>query len=63
MYKRQGYEVCEKIKSNKNLTHIPIYYITAIPESEVKEEHKAEGLLLKPFNFPEFDEVLNYLNK
>ena len=61
-----GYEVCEKIKSNKNLKHIPLYYITAIPESDVREkleETKADGLLLKPFNFLEFEEVFNYLNK
>lgn len=58
-----GYEVYEKIKSNKNLNHIPIFYITAIPESEVREEPKAEGLLLKPFNFREFEDVFDYLKK
>jgi len=59
-----GYEVCEKIKSNKNLKKIPLYFITAIPESDVREkleETKAEGLLLKPFNFSEFEDVFNYL--
>lgn len=59
-----GYEVCERIKSNKNFNHIPIFYMTAIPESEVIEkieETKAEGLLLKPFNFSEFEAVFNYL--
>ena len=59
-----GYDVCEKIKSNKNLKHIPLYYITAIPESDVREKlevTKAEGLLLKPFNFSEFEDILNYL--
>ena len=59
-----GYDVCEKIKSNKNLKHIPLYYITAIPESDVRkklEVTKAEGLLLKPFNFSEFEDIFNYL--
>ena len=59
-----GYDVCEKIKSNKNLKHIPLYYITAIPESDVREKlevTKAEGLLLKPFNFSEFEDIFNYL--
>ena len=59
-----GYEVCERIKSNKNFNHIPIFYMTAIPESEViekLEKTKVEGLLLKPFNFSEFEAVFNYL--
>ena len=59
-----GYEVCEKIKSNTNLKNIPTFYITAIPESDVKEkleETNADGLLLKPFNFSEFEEIFDYL--
>jgi len=52
-----GYDICSEIKNNKNTHNIPVYYITAIPESEVKsklKETKADGFLLKPFNFSEF---------
>lgn len=59
-----GYEICKKIKSNKNFKDIPIFYITAIPESEVKvmiDETMADGYFLKPFNFPEFEKLFTLL--
>ncbi len=60
-----GYDVCKKIKSLEKFKKIPIFYITAIPESEVSEkleETGAEGFLLKPFNFPDFKILFDYLN-
>ncbi len=64
--KTNGYEICKMIKSNDNLRDVLIYYITAIPGNELEEnmdETKADGYFLKPFNFPEFDILLNYLSK
>ncbi|MFX1280732.1 MAG: response regulator [Promethearchaeota archaeon] len=60
-----GYEVCKKIKLVDRFKHIPIYYISAIPESEVSgklQETGAEGFLRKPFNFPDFKILMEYLN-
>ena len=60
-----GYDVCNQIKSNETTKDIPVYYITAIPESEVKTkliETQADGFLLKPFNFSDFEEILKIFN-
>jgi len=59
-----GYEICKSIKSTSKLKDIPIFYITAVPESEVKEKLKitgADGYFLKPFDMSKFNLVLNYL--
>lgn len=59
-----GYEICNKIKSNENLKEIPVFYITAIPESEVvkkTKETRANGFFLKPFNFSQFEILFDYL--
>jgi DNA-binding response OmpR family regulator len=60
-----GYEICKQIKLNDKLKDIPIFYITAIPESEVSKrinETGAEGYLRKPFNFTDFNPIFEYLN-
>ena len=59
-----GYEICKSIKSTSKLRNIPIFYITAVPETEVKEKLKitgADGYFLKPFDMSKFNIVLNYL--
>jgi len=59
-----GYEICKKIKSNKKLNTIPIYFITALPRSEVMdkmEETGADGYFLKPFDFSKFNVLFNNL--
>jgi len=59
-----GYEICNQIKSNEKLKDIPVFYITAIPESEVIERLKdtgANGFFLKPFNFSQFEILFDYL--
>ncbi|MCK4383532.1 MAG: response regulator [Candidatus Lokiarchaeota archaeon] len=59
-----GYEICNKIKSDENLKEIPVFYITAIPESEIVEkleETGANGFFLKPFNFSQFEILFDYL--
>jgi CheY-like chemotaxis protein len=59
-----GFELCKIIKSDKKLKNIPIFYVTAIPDTEVSkktQETGAEGFILKPFDLAEFDVVLQYL--
>jgi CheY-like chemotaxis protein len=59
-----GYDICKQIKSNKNFKDIPIFYLTAIPGSEVEknmEETEADGFILKPFDFSDFEVVLQNL--
>ena len=59
-----GYEICKSIKSTSKLKDIPIFYITAVPEAEVKEKLKttgADGYFLKPFDMSQFNIVMSYL--
>jgi CheY-like chemotaxis protein len=59
-----GYDVCKKIKDDENYKDLPVFYITAIPESEVSkriEETRADGYFLKPFKFPKFEVLFKYL--
>lgn len=62
-----GYEICKKIKFDekyKRFRDIPIYFITAVPESEVSKKINgsgAEGFLSKPFEFPSFEILFSYL--
>lgn len=49
-----GYEICKMIKSDKILKNIPVYYITAVTESEVYKNLKetgANGYFLKLNNY------------
>ena len=58
-----GYEICKKIKSDEDYNDIPIFFITAVPENEVKpkiKETMADGYFLKPFNFSEFEKLFDY---
>jgi CheY-like chemotaxis protein len=55
-----GYELCKRIKENDEFKDIPIYFLTAIPETEVEkklEETGADGYILKPFDFSDFEIV------
>lgn len=59
-----GYDICKELKSKKKFKHIPIYYITAIPLSEVKKHVKttgADGFFLKPFKMTEFNVLFDFL--
>jgi DNA-binding response OmpR family regulator len=59
-----GYDICKKIKANKNLKDIKVFLLTAIPGSEVKknfEDSKANGYILKPFDFSDFEVIFQYL--
>ncbi|TXT58149.1 MAG: Signal transduction response regulator [Promethearchaeota archaeon] len=59
-----GYDLCKMIKSDKKYKEIPVYLLTAIPGSEVKkklDEIKADGYILKPFDFSDFEHLFKYL--
>ena len=59
-----GFELCKMIKSEKELKHIPIFYVSAIPDKEISkriEDTEAEGYILKPFDLAEFDVLFQYL--
>jgi len=59
-----GYDICKQIKSNKNFRNIAVYLLTAIPGSEVEknlEESNADGYILKPFDFSDFEVIFQYL--
>ena len=60
-----GYEICKIIKSDDQLKHIPIFYITAVASYEVEKrihDTGAQGFFLKPFNFPEFEILFKLLS-
>ena len=59
-----GYEICKKMKSINRLKNVPVFYITAVPHSEVDEkveETGAHGYFLKPFDFSKFEILFSYL--
>lgn len=59
-----GYDICKTIKSDKEYKDIPVYFLTAISGSEVKknlDETNADGYILKPFNFSDFEIVFDIL--
>ena len=59
-----GFKICKKIKADDRLKNIPVYYITAIQESEVIENMEktgADGYFLKPFKYLQFEEIFKFL--
>lgn len=59
-----GYDICKTIKSDKEYKNIPVYFLTAIAGSEVEknlEETNADGYILKPFNFSDFEIIFDIL--
>jgi DNA-binding response OmpR family regulator len=60
-----GYDICKTIKSDSDWSSIPVFFLTAIAGSEVEknlEETNADGYILKPFNFSDFEIVFDILN-
>lgn len=61
-----GYDICKTIKSDKEWTDIPLFFLTAISGGEVEKnlkDTKADGYILKPFNFSDFEVIFDILNK
>ena len=59
-----GYDICKRIKASKELQDISVYLLTAIPGSEVEknlEDSNADGYILKPFDFSDFEVIFHYL--
>ncbi len=59
-----GYDICKRIKASKELQDISVYLLTAIPGSEVEknlEDSNADGYILKPFDFSDFEVIFQYL--
>ncbi|MFX1321463.1 MAG: response regulator [Promethearchaeota archaeon] len=57
-----GYEICDMIKKDKKFKDIPVYFLTAIPGSEVEKNiGKADGYILKPFDFSDFEVIFQFL--
>jgi CheY-like chemotaxis protein len=59
-----GYDICKRIKASKELQNISVYLLTAIPGSEVEknlEDSNADGYILKPFDFSDFEVIFQYL--
>ena len=51
-----GYEVCQRVKTNEKLKHIPIIFLTASSASKIAEKVKelnADDYLIKPFDSEE----------
>jgi CheY-like chemotaxis protein len=60
-----GYDICQTIKTDNSFKKIPVFFLTAISESEVKKNFRtslANGYILKPFNFSDFDVIFEILN-
>jgi CheY-like chemotaxis protein/metal-responsive CopG/Arc/MetJ family transcriptional regulator len=60
-----GYDICKTIKSDKEYKKIPVFFLTAIAGSEVEknlEETHADGYILKPFNFSDFEIIFDIIN-
>jgi len=61
-----GYDICKTIKSDKEWENIPVFFLTAIAGSEVKKnlvDTKADGYILKPFNFSDFEVIFDIMKK
>lgn len=61
-----GYDICKALKGDNFYKDIPVYFLTAISGSEVEshlEETGANGYILKPFNFSDFDFLFDILKK
>lgn len=56
-----GYEVCERIKKNDKVKHIPIIFLTVRSRPEdIEKGYKlgAAHYITKPFNYPELIEII-----
>lgn len=59
-----GYEVAKEIRNNDKFKKIPIFYITAVPVSEVSKRIKdtgVNGYILKPFDLDDFEKIFTLL--
>ncbi|MBY8987336.1 MAG: AAA family ATPase [Candidatus Lokiarchaeota archaeon] len=61
-----GYDICKQIKSIQTFKNIPVFLFPSIGlknETEKQmEDTKADGYILKPFNYSDFDGIFDILN-
>ena len=60
-----GYDICQTIKTDSSYKTIPVFFLTAISAAEIKKrlnDTLADGYILKPFNFSDFDVIFEILN-
>jgi len=60
-----GYDICQTIKTDNSFKKIPVFFLTAISATEIKNrlsETLADGYILKPFNFSDFNVIFEILN-
>jgi CheY-like chemotaxis protein len=63
---KDGYEICRQLRSEARFKDVPIYYITAVQENEVRSkatETGADGYFLKPFDMRKFRQLYNNLKE
>lgn len=56
-----GYDLCENIKASKILKKIAVYFLTAMPPSDVHNHVQscgADGFIAKPFTLHELEKVV-----
>ncbi len=61
-----GYEFCKMLKSKNEFGNVLIYYFTGISEAEIAVktlETQADGYLKKPFDFYDFNDILDQLEQ
>jgi CheY-like chemotaxis protein len=61
-----GYEVIKTIRFDYLYNDLPIFFLTAVPGSELEEKARdfnVTGTILKPFDLEQLDIVFNYLKK
>ncbi len=59
-----GFDISKIIKSDNKYKNVLVYYLTAIPDTEVKKKMKetqADGYILKPFDLKDLEFLLEYL--
>ena len=62
----EGYEICTTIKTLEDFKEIPLFYVTALQGEEVEQylaPTGADGYILKPFEFSDFEPILDILRK
>jgi CheY-like chemotaxis protein len=65
-----GYNICKKIKKDKDLKEVPLYFLTAISKKQVDKELRdvdpelhPDGYIPKPFDFSDFSILFQYLEE
>ena len=61
---KSGYEICKEIKNNPQLRKVHVFFLTALPQTDIEkkmEETKADGYILKPFDFSDFEKIFKYI--